>query len=164
MDYPKLAQMVGGQVQIKDQPPLIFHMDVQREEGFRASVDKMLAQYQETLPDDRRALFDRYRLVDVAIKVVGIGSVGRYCAIGRFMSSRSAAVLAVQAGRESVLEPYAGRRRYGHGQRVVMGQRLMQTSSDIFSAVDQRSQAAKSSPPAPDAESSRWSRRSIAHA
>ena len=134
VDYPKLAQMVGGQVQIKDQPPLIFHMDVQREEGFRASVDKMLAQYRETLPDDRRALFDRYRLVDVAIKVVGIGSVGRYCAIGLFMSSSNQPLfLQFKQAVESVLEPYAGRSLYGHsGQRVVMGQRLMQTSSDIF--------------------------------
>ena len=130
VDYPKLAQMVGGQVQIKDQPPLIFHMDVQREAGFRASVDKMLAQYQETLPDDRRALFDRYRLVDVAIKVVGIGSVGRYCAIGLFMSSSNQPLfLQFKQAVELVFEPYAGRSLYGHsGQRVVMGQRLMQTS------------------------------------
>jgi uncharacterized protein (DUF2252 family) len=134
MDYPKLAEMVGGQVHIKDQPPLIFHMDVQREEGFRASVDKMLVQYRETLPDDRRALFDRYRLVDVAIKVVGIGSVGRYCAIGLFMSaSNQPLFLQFKQAVESVLEPYAGKSLYGHsGQRVVMGQRLMQASSDIF--------------------------------
>ncbi len=134
VDYPKLAEMVGGQVQIKDQPPLIFHLDLQREEGFRAAVDRMLAQYQETLPDDRRALFDRYRLVDVAIKVVGIGSVGRYCAIGLFMSSSNQPLfLQFKQAVGSVLEPYAGKSLYGHsGQRVVMGQRLMQTSSDIF--------------------------------
>jgi len=134
VDYPKLAEMVGGQVQIKDQPPLIFHMDAQREEGFREAVDEILAQYRHTLPDDRRALFDRYRLVDVAIKVVGIGSVGRYCAIGLFMSSSNRPLfLQFKQAVASVLEPYAGNSLYDHsGQRVVMGQRLMQASSDIF--------------------------------
>ncbi|WP_428672858.1 DUF2252 domain-containing protein [Reyranella sp.] len=133
-DYPKLAEMVGGQILIKDQPPLIFHMDVQREEGFRAFVDKALADYRETLPDDRRALLDRYRLVDVAIKVVGIGSVGRYCAIGLFMSSSNQPLfLQFKQAVPSVLEPHAGKSVYEHsGQRVVIGQRLMQSSSDIF--------------------------------
>ena len=133
-DYPKLAEMVGGQVHIKDQPPLIFHMDVQREAGFRDFAEKALADYRETLPDDRRALLDRYRLVDVAIKVVGIGSVGRYCAIGLFMSSSNQPLfLQFKQAVPSVLEPYAGKSVYEHsGQRVVMGQRLMQSSSDIF--------------------------------
>ena len=134
VDYPKLAEMVGGQVHIKDQPPLIFHMDASREEGFRAFLDKALAEYRETLPDDRRALFDRYRLVDVAIKVVGIGSVGRYCSIGLFISSSNQPLfLQFKQAVASVLEPYAGKSLYGHsGQRVVMGQSLMQSSSDIF--------------------------------
>ena len=133
-DYPKLAEMVSGQVHIKDQPPLIFHMDVQREEGFRAFVEKALAEYRDTLPEDRRALLDRYRLVDLAIKVVGIGSVGRYCAIGLFMSSSNQPLfLQFKQAVTSVLEPYAGKSLHGHsGQRVVMGQRLMQSSSDIF--------------------------------
>ncbi len=87
IDYPKLAEMVGGQVQIKDQPPLIFHPELSREAGFRSFLDKAIAEYRESLPDDRRVLLDRYRLVDMAMKVVGIGSVGRYCAIGLFMSS-----------------------------------------------------------------------------
>jgi uncharacterized protein (DUF2252 family) len=133
-DYPKLAEMVSGQVRIKDQPPLIFHLDIQREEGFRAFLEKAIADYRDTLPEDRRALLDRYRLVDLAIKVVGIGSVGRYCAIGLFMSSSNQPLfLQFKQAVASVLEPYAGRSLYGHsGQRVVMGQRLMQSSSDIF--------------------------------
>jgi uncharacterized protein (DUF2252 family) len=134
VDYPKLAEMVGGQILIKDQPPLIFHMEMQHEEGFRAFLDKAIADYRQTLPDDRRALLDRYRLVDVAIKVVGIGSVGRYCAIGLFMSaSNQPLFLQFKQAVASVLEPYAGKSLYPHsGQRVVMGQRLMQASSDIF--------------------------------
>ena len=134
VDYPKLAEMVGGQILIKDQPPLIFHMEIQREEAFRSFLDRAIADYRQTLPDDRRALLDRYRLVDVAIKVVGIGSVGRYCAIGLFMSAANQPLfLQFKQAVASVLEPYAGKSLYAHsGQRVVMGQRLMQSSSDIF--------------------------------
>ncbi|MFO1085369.1 MAG: DUF2252 domain-containing protein [Reyranellaceae bacterium] len=134
VDYPKLAEMVGGQIRIKDQPPLIFHLEAQREEGFKAFLDRAIADYRMSLPDDRRALLDRYRLVDVAIKVVGIGSVGRYCAIGLFMSaSNQPLFLQFKQAVTSVLEPYAGKSAYAHsGQRVVMGQRLMQSSSDIF--------------------------------
>ncbi|MGD9885678.1 MAG: DUF2252 domain-containing protein [Reyranella sp.] len=134
VDYPKLAEMVGGQIVIRDQPPLIFHLEAQREEGFRAFLDRALADYRQTLPDDRRALLDRYRLVDTAIKVVGIGSVGRYCAIGLFMSAANQPLfLQFKQAAASVLEPYAGKSLYPHsGQRVVMGQRLMQSSSDIF--------------------------------
>lgn len=134
LDYPKLAEMVGGQIRIKDQPPLIFHMDMQREGGTEAFLERALADYRETLPDDRRSLLDRYRLVDVAVKVVGIGSVGRYCSIGLFMSSSNQPLfLQFKQAVPSVLEPYAGASTYPHsGQRVVMGQRLMQSSSDIF--------------------------------
>jgi uncharacterized protein (DUF2252 family) len=133
-DFPKLAEMVGGQVHIKDQPPLIFHPDFVREESFRSRLDQMLASYRQTLSDDRRVLLDRYRLVDVAIKVVGIGSVGRYCAIGLFMSSSNQPLfLQFKQATASVLEPYAGKSQYGHaGQRVVMGQHLIQSASDIF--------------------------------
>ncbi len=134
VDYPKLAEMVGGQVHIKDQPPLIFHVEASREEGFRAFLDKAITQYRETLQDDRRALLDRYRLVDVAVKVVGIGSVGRYCTVGLFMSSSNQPLfLQFKQAVPSVLEPHVGKSSYDHaGQRVVMGQRLMQSSSDIF--------------------------------
>jgi uncharacterized protein (DUF2252 family) len=134
VDYPKLAEMVGGQVQIKDQPPLIFHPDVARLPDFEAQRDQMLAEYRQSLQDDRRALLDRYRLVDTAMKVVGIGSVGRYCTIGLFMSSSNQPLfLQFKQAVPSVLEPYAGKSLYAHaGQRVVQGQRLMQSSSDIF--------------------------------
>ena len=134
LDYPKLAEMVGGQILIKDQPPLIFHMDGQREEAFKSFLHSALAEYRQTLADDRRALLDRYRLVDSAMKVVGIGSVGRYCGILLFMSaSNQPLFLQFKQAAESVLEPYAGKSLYAHsGQRVVMGQRLMQSSSDIF--------------------------------
>jgi uncharacterized protein (DUF2252 family) len=131
--YPKLAEMVGGQIRIKDQPPLIFHFDQTRYD-VEAQLQRMLGEYRESLPDDRRALFDRYRWVDGAAKVVGIGSVGRYCSIALFMSSSNEPLfLQVKQAVPSVLEPYAGKSLYPHsGQRVVQGQRLMQSSSDIF--------------------------------
>jgi hypothetical protein len=126
--------MVGGEVHIKDQPPLIFHPEFTRAPNFKPAIDKALADYRDTLSDDRKALLDRYRLVDVALKVVGIGSVGRYCAIGLFMSSSNEPLfLQFKQAVPSVLEPYAGKSLYGNaGERVVQGQRLMQSASDIF--------------------------------
>jgi uncharacterized protein (DUF2252 family) len=134
LDYPRMAGMVGGQIHIRDAPPLIFHPEEAHAPGFRAMIEPVLAAYRETLPDDRRALLDRYRLVDAAIKVVGIGSVGRACWIGLFMSAGNDPLfLQFKEARESVLEPYAGRSVYPHhGQRAVMGQRLMQPASDVF--------------------------------
>ncbi len=134
MEYPKLAGMVGGQLHIRDTPPLIFHPEDARAPDFMATLETAMANYRETLTDDRRALFDRYRLVDAAIKVVGIGSVGRRCWIALFMSAENDPLfLQFKEARASVLEPYAGRSAYSHhGQRVVMGQRLMQPASDLF--------------------------------
>jgi uncharacterized protein (DUF2252 family) len=134
LDYPKLAGAVGGQIRITDQPPLIFHPEVIRGPEARAMLDQVFRTYRETLSDDRRMLFDRYRLVDVAIKVVGVGSVGRRCWIALFMSEANDPLfLQVKEAAQSVLEPYAGKSAYRHpGQRVVMGQRLMQPASDIF--------------------------------
>ena len=134
MDFPTLAGMVGGQVHIHDTPPLIFHPEAARTPDFIANVETVIAAYRETLSDDRRVLLDRYRLVDAAIKVVGIGSVGRSCWIALLMAaSNDPLFLQIKEARESVLEPYAGRSAYPHhGQRVVMGQRLMQPASDVF--------------------------------
>ncbi|HBK04392.1 MAG TPA: DUF2252 domain-containing protein [Acetobacteraceae bacterium] len=134
LDYPELAGMVGGQIHIRDAPPLIFHPEEARAPDFMASLEVAVTAYRETLPEDRRALFDRYRLVDAAIKVVGIGSVGRRCWIALFMSAGNDPLfLQFKEATQSVLEPYARRSAYPHhGQRVVMGQRLMQPASDVF--------------------------------
>lgn len=93
-----------------------------------------LVEYRQSLSDERRVLLDRYRLKDFAAKVVGIGSVGTRCLIGLFFSAdKHPLILQFKEARRSVLEPYAGKGRYkNQGQRVVMGQRLMQSSSDIF--------------------------------
>ena len=83
---------------------------------------------------DRRVLLDRFELKDVAIKVVGVGSVGTYCAVMLLMASESDPLfLQVKEARKSVLEPYAGASVFAHhGERVVNGIRLMQSASDIF--------------------------------
>jgi uncharacterized protein (DUF2252 family) len=130
-DFPKLASTVGGQIRITDQPPLIFHPKIT---GGAAALDKLFHAYRQSLSDDRRMLLDRYRLVDVAIKVVGVGSVGRRCWIALMMSEGNVPLfLQFKEAVTSVLEPYAGKSAYRHhGQRVVMGQRLMQPASDIF--------------------------------
>jgi hypothetical protein len=134
LDYPRLADMVGGKAHIHEAPPFIFHPDQARAPDFMATLGPSLDAYRETLPEERRALLDRYQLVDAAIKVVGIGSVGRACWIGLFMSpGNDPLFLQFKEATGSVLEPYAGRSAYPHhGQRVVMGQRLMQPASDVF--------------------------------
>jgi uncharacterized protein (DUF2252 family) len=134
LDFPKLAGAVGGQIRITDQPPLIFHPEISRAPEFQAILDEIFVAYRKTLADDRRSLLDRYRLVDVAIKVVGVGSVGRRCWIALMMSEGNDPLfLQFKEAAQSVLEPYAGKSAYNHhGQRVVMGQHLMQPASDIF--------------------------------
>ena len=97
-------------------------------------IREALAKYRETLAEDRRVLLDRYRLVDAAIKVVGIGSVGTLCMVALMMSIADHPLfLQVKQANASVLEAYAGKSAYAHhGERVVQGQRLMQPASDLF--------------------------------
>lgn len=134
LDFPRLAAVTGGRATIRDAPPLIYHPEHSRAPEFKVLLDDLLAAYRTTLADDRRTLLERYEVLDAAIKVVGIGSVGRRCWIVLLMShSNEPLFLQFKEAVGSVLEPYAGRSAYPHhGQRVVMGQRMMQPSSDIF--------------------------------
>src|SRR5215471_10424361 len=93
-----------------------------------------LAGYLESVQEDRRVLIGRFDLKDIAIKVVGVGSVGTFCAVMLLMASdEDPLFLQVKEARRSVLEAYAGKSTYpNHGQRVVNGYRLMQSASDIF--------------------------------
>ncbi|ROR37845.1 DUF2252 domain-containing protein [Kitasatospora cineracea] len=120
----------NGRHRFKDQPPLIEHVGFDTDE-----VRSLLADYRATLPEERGRLLDRYRYVDTARKVVGVGSVGTRCFVV-LLQGRDAddpLVLQVKEAQASVLEPYAGPGRYSHhGQRVVAGQRLTQAASDIF--------------------------------
>lgn len=134
-EYARLAVEAGGAPRIRDDPPLIFHdADMARQAGFQEMVARMLAEYAASLPPERRLLFDRYRLADVAIKVVGVGSVGTYCGIALMVSGNGDPLfLQYKEARASVLEPYCGRLPFAHdGERVVFGQRLLQAGADIF--------------------------------
>jgi len=132
--YPKLVSLEGGRPRIKDDLPLIFHPDAAMAPGVESGFDEVIAAYRETLPEHTRTLFDRFHFFDIAFKVVGVGSVGTKCGICLFMAADDDALfLQVKEARASVLEPYAGKSLHpSHGQRVVVGQRLMQSASDVF--------------------------------
>jgi uncharacterized protein (DUF2252 family) len=133
-DYPKLVENVDGEPRIKESPPLIYHSADQKMKAWNRTVTKGLQQYRESLSDHCRVLFDRFQLRDLAMKVVGVGSVGTSCWIALHTASDGDPMfLQVKQANASVLEPYAGKSQYEHhGQRVVAGQRLMQAASDIL--------------------------------
>lgn len=132
--FPRLAEQGGGTLRIHDTPPTIFHEEDAHGGGYMEMVADVLAKYRHTLVEDRRVLFDRYQLVDVAVKVVGIGSVGTLCMVALMRSiAGHPFFLQVKEANASVLEVYAGKSVYSHhGERVVQGQRLMQPASDLF--------------------------------
>jgi len=133
-DFPKLAAIAGESPTIKDNPPLLYHPSAEGEEDLLTGARAAFGQYRESLQEDRRVLIDRYEIKDIAIKVVGVGSVGTLCAVMLMMASeRDPLFLQVKEARPSVLEAYAGKSIYpNHGQRIVNGYRLMQSASDIF--------------------------------
>jgi len=132
--FPKLVEHHGAAPRIKDSPPLIFHPSAEQAPGMATGFREQLELYRKSLPEHVRVLFDRYRLCDMAVKVVGIGSVGTYCGIGLFIAGdHDPLFLQIKEARPSVLEPYAGKSLHANcGERVVAGQRLMQSASDIF--------------------------------
>lgn len=129
--FPKIVGSIAGQQRIVDQPPVLIHVD---DPEFMEKVQEGLDVYRGTLSDERRILLDRYRLADAALKIVGIGSVGTRCFIALMFSEENhPLILQIKESNHSVLAPYAGESIYkNQGERVVMGQRLMQSSSDIF--------------------------------
>ncbi|MCU0868545.1 MAG: DUF2252 domain-containing protein [Burkholderiales bacterium] len=130
--FQKLVRSVDGQARFVDDPPRIFHHGP--DAAFAAKCGEVFARYRTTLADDRRMLFDRFSLVDFAVKVVGVGSVGRHCVMALLQSeSGQPLILQIKEAATSVLEPWCGPARETHpGHRVVTGQRLMQAFSDPF--------------------------------
>jgi uncharacterized protein (DUF2252 family) len=128
----QITEVVEGQRRLIDNPPLLYHPPNQAE--YFEQISGLFEQYRDTLQVDRQFLLDRYRLVDVALKVVGVGSVGTHCGVALLLDQNDdALLLQYKEARPSVLEPYAGKNPYPHeGQRIVSGQRLMQSASDIF--------------------------------
>jgi uncharacterized protein (DUF2252 family) len=135
----KLTEEVDGEHRIKSDPPLVVSLrDLFTTDGaddLRAWLADRLRAYRRSLQPDRRHLLESYRLVDFGRKVVGVGSVGTRCWIALMLGRDNAdpLFLQIKEAEASVLEPYAGRSGFAnHGQRVVEGQRLLQTTSDIM--------------------------------
>jgi uncharacterized protein (DUF2252 family) len=129
----KLTKVVDGRRMINDDPPLLVR--VADGDEIRVQVNAILESYKRTLQDDRRYLLDRYRFVDTARKVVGVGSVGTraYVVLLEGRDENDPLFLQVKEAGSSVLENYVKSNTYEHhGHRVVAGQRLMQAASDIF--------------------------------
>jgi len=145
-ELPKLTVRVeGGRRRIADHPPLVSHEGVDRHSS---AIHKAFVKYPETLESDRRVLLQRFELVDLALKVVGVGSVGTRCFVALLMSDVGDPLfLQVKEAGDSALAPSVPKRPPGAaratgqtpsetphsgGRRVVSGQRLMQAASDIF--------------------------------
>jgi uncharacterized protein (DUF2252 family) len=129
--FPKITTEVNGDKRLIDNPPLIYHLD---QHWIETTAKPAIESYRNSLSHDRKVLFDRYQLKDIVVKVVGIGSVGTRCFVALFMTPDGAPLLLqIKEARNSVLESYAGKSEYHmHGERVVVGQRLTQSSSDVF--------------------------------
>jgi uncharacterized protein (DUF2252 family) len=129
--FPKITEQEDGQHRFIEQPHVMTRIT---DENSLHLVTEGIESYRASLPDERRFLFDRYRLEDFALRVVGIGSVGTRCFVGLlFCDDKNPLLLQVKEARASVLEPYAGKSPFeNQGQRVVVGQRLTQAASDIF--------------------------------
>ncbi len=129
----KLTVEVDGARQFVDDPPLLVRLPMDGE--MWEVIDGVFEQYRSTLDDDRRELLRRYRIIDFAHKVVGVGSVGlrAFVVLLQGRDAEDLLVLQVKEAVKSVLEPYSAHSRFkDQGHRVVAGQRLMQAASDIF--------------------------------
>ncbi len=112
-DFPGLVSLEGHAPTIKENPPLIFHPHEEGRAAFEVTLRKGFAAYRDSLPEHRRILLDRYELMDMAVKVVGVGSVGTFCGIFLMMAGdKDPLFLQLKQARASVLEPFAGKSAY----------------------------------------------------
>jgi uncharacterized protein (DUF2252 family) len=130
---PKLTTVIDGRQRIKDDPPVLFHIQSFTRD-FEKQRQAFVEGYKQSLQADRRLLYESYHYQDAAMKVVGVGSVGTRCAVSLLLADDDDPLfLQFKEARRSVLEPPRGKSRYANqGYRVVEGQRLMQAASDIF--------------------------------
>ena len=131
----KLTSVVDGHRSFIEDPPVVVGLD--RTPHEMDEVHGLIESYRATLSDDRQQMFDRYRLLAVARKVVGVGSVGTRCWVGLFEGRDDPVgdliVLQAKQAVASVLEPHVGVSQLSHhGRRVVVGQRLIQAAGDVF--------------------------------
>ena len=138
--FEKLTTLVDGEPRIISDPPLIVPIDelapkAMERDAIMGEMLDLIRSYRRTLETDRRHLLEQFRFVDLARKVVGVGSVGTRAWIALFLGSDDQDPLFLQTkeAQPSVLERFVGKSEYSNcGQRVVAGQRLMQATSDIF--------------------------------
>ena len=138
--FEKLTTVVDGERRIISDPPLIVPIDEltpseMERDAILGEMHDLIRSYRRTLETDRRHLLEQFRFVDLARKVVGVGSVGTRAWIALFLGSdeEDPLFLQMKEAQPSVLERFVGRSEYSNcGQRVVAGQRLMQASTDIF--------------------------------
>jgi uncharacterized protein (DUF2252 family) len=130
----KLTKVVKGRRRIVPDPPLIVRVNDKIASAGGRAVTECLDGYRQSLSLEHRLLFDRFTLVDVARKVVGVGSVGTRCLIALFEAGDGTPLfLQLKQATPSVLEPHLGASSFEHaGQRVVEGQRLIQATSDVL--------------------------------
>jgi uncharacterized protein (DUF2252 family) len=137
--FSKLTAMVDGEPRIVSDPPLLVPIeelaDTAEAQVLQDFVHAVIHSYRSTLPADRRRLLERYRYAHAARKVVGVGSVGTRAWIALMLGRDETDPLFLQLkeAEASVLEPFLGRSEFAnHGERVVEGQRLMQSASDLM--------------------------------
>ena len=137
--FGKLTEAVNGELRIRNDPPVIVPIhelfDAEHHRALDEALQTLIRSYRATLPGDRRQLLERFRYVDAARKVVGVGSVGTRAWIMLLLGRDNADPLFLQfkEAEASVLEPFLGASEHEqHGQRVVEGQRLMQAAGDIM--------------------------------
>jgi len=130
--FPKLTREKNGKRRFVDNPPLVYHPHDIGKIGIH--VRELFLRYRQTLPEERRVILDRYHVIDIARKVVGVGSVGTRCDVALLMANETDPLfIQLKQALPSVLSAYAGMSRYkNHGERVVTGQRMLQAASDVF--------------------------------
>ncbi|HEY0704196.1 MAG TPA: DUF2252 domain-containing protein [Candidatus Acidoferrales bacterium] len=130
--FPKLTHEIHGKRRFVDNPPLVYHPHDIGKIGIR--VRALFLRYRATLPEERRVILDRYHVIDIARKVVGVGSVGTRCDVALLMAGENDPLfIQLKQALPSALDPYAGTSRYkNQGERVVTGQRMLQAASDVF--------------------------------
>jgi hypothetical protein len=138
--FSKLTEMVDGKPRIVDESPLIVPADKMATgdelERLFETLHRVLREYRETLAFDRRVLLEEFDLTDLAHKMVGVGSVGTRAWIALYLGrdGQDPLLLQVKEADPSVLEEFLGPSEFAnHGERVVVGQRLMQATSDTAS-------------------------------
>lgn len=132
--YPKLIERHKASWRIRPRPPLLVPLTGQDDDTHEQVARTAFESYKLNLPEEQRILVERYKLADLAFKVIGVSSVGTFCAIALLATPDDATLLLqVKEARPSVLAPFAGPSLYrNHGERIVAGQRLLQTQDDIF--------------------------------